>query len=64
CNSDPLDANSFPGDIDGDDICDEMDPDDTDGPNYIDPNEDNGTPGFGLVSALAVLALAAFARRD
>ena len=64
CNSDPLDATSVPGDIDGDDICDEMDPDDTDGPNYIDPDEDNGTPGFGLISALAVLALAAFARRD
>ena len=44
CNSDPLDATSVPGDIDGDDICDEMDPDDTDGPNYIDPDEDNGTP--------------------
>ena len=64
CNSDPLDATSVPGDIDGDDICDEMDPDDTDGPNYIDPDEDNGTPGFGLISALAVLALAAFACRD
>ena len=64
CNSDPLDATSVPGDIDGDDLCDEMDPDDTDGPNYIDPDEDNGTPGFGLISALAVLALAAFARRD
>ena len=64
CASDPLDAASVPNDIDGDDICDEMDPDDTDGPNYIDPSEDNGTPGFGLISALAVLALAAFARRD
>ena len=64
CTSDPLDSDSVPGDIDGDDICDEMDADDTDGPNYVDPNEDNGTPGFGLVSALAVLALAAFARRD
>ena len=64
CGSNPLDATSVPGDIDGDDICDEMDPDDTDGPDYIDPDEDNGTPGFGLISALAVLALAAFARRD
>jgi len=64
CASDPLDAASVPNDIDGDDICDEMDSDDTDGPNYIDPNGDNGTPGFGLISALAVLALAAFARRD
>ena len=64
CASNPLDSTSVPGDIYGDDICDEMDPDDTDGPNYIDPNEDNGTPGFGLISALAVLALAAFARRD
>ena len=64
CASDPLDAASVPNDIDGDEICDAMDPDNTDGPNYIDPNEDNGTPGFGLVSALAVLALAAFARRD
>ena len=64
CASDPLDSDSVPGDIDGDDICDEMDADDTDGPNYVDPNEDNGTPGFGLVSALVVLALAAFARRD
>tara|TARA_Y100001960_G_scaffold68154_2_gene71820 strand:+ start:3240 stop:5588 length:2349 start_codon:yes stop_codon:yes gene_type:complete len=64
CASNPLDSTSVPGDLDGDDICDEMDPDDTDGPNYVDPNGDNGTPGFGLISALAVLALAAFARRD
>ncbi|MBS64893.1 MAG: hypothetical protein CMA93_00960 [Euryarchaeota archaeon] len=64
CASNPLNSASVPGDLDGDDICDEMDPDDTDGPNYVDPNEDNGTPGFGLISALAVLALAAFARRD
>ena len=64
CGSDPLDANSFPGDVDGDGICDEMDPDDTDGPDYVDPDSENGTPGFGLISALAVLALAAFARRD
>ena len=53
----------MPTDTDGDGICDDIDDDNTDGPDYVDPDEGGGIPGFGLISALAVLALAAFARR-
>ena len=64
CNSEPLSANSVPTDIDGDGVCDAIDADNTDGPDYVKPDEGGSVPGFGLISALAVLALAAFARRD
>ncbi|MCH2261492.1 hypothetical protein, partial [Candidatus Thalassarchaeum betae] len=64
CGSDPLNANSVPTDTDGDGICEVRDNDNTDGPDYVDPDEGGSTPGFGLISALAVLALAALARRD
>ena len=64
CGSDPLNFNSVPTDTDGDGICDVRDNDNTDGPDYVDPDEGGSTPGFGLISALAVLALAALARRD
>ena len=56
CMSDPLDPNSSPSDSDGDGICDAMD--------VFDDNESNDTPGFGLISAISVLALAALARRE
>jgi len=64
CGSDPLNANSIPTDTDYDGICDSMDSDNTDGPGYVPAEETEGTPGFGLLSALTVLALAAIARRD
>jgi len=64
CGSDPLNANSIPTDTDGDGICEVRDNDNTDGPDYVDPDEGGSTPGFGLISALAMLALAALARRD
>jgi len=38
CNSDPLDVTSIPDDVDGDGICDVLDPDNTDGPDYVDPD--------------------------
>lgn len=56
CMSDPLDQDSSPGDSDGDGICDAMD--------IFDDNDSNDTPGFGLISAISVLALAALARRE
>ena len=56
CMSDPLDQDSSPGDSDGDGICDAMD--------IFDDNDSNDTPGFGLISAMSVLALAALARRE
>ena len=56
CMSDPLDPNSSPSDSDGDGICDAMD--------VFDDNDSNDTPGFGLISAISVLALAALARRE
>ena len=63
CNSDSLDSSSVPNDIDGDDICDYMDPDNTDGPEYVD-TEDNNTPGFGVViGTLAILCAAMFVGR-
>jgi len=64
CGSDPLNVNSIPTDTDGDGICDAIDNDNTDGPHYVPPDEGGSTPGFGLLSALTVLALAAIARRD
>ena len=56
CMSDPLDQDSSPGDSDGDGICDARD--------IFDDNDSNDTPGFGLISAISVLALAALARRE
>ena len=56
CMSDPLDPDSSPSDSDGDGICDEMD--------VFDDNDTNDTPGFGLISAISVLSLAALARRE
>ena len=56
CMSDPLDPNSSPSDSDGDGICDAMD--------VFDDNDSNDTPGFGLISAISVLALAALVRRE
>ncbi len=56
CMSDPLDPNSSPSDSDGDGICDAMD--------VFDDNDSNDTPGFGLISAISVLTLAALARRE
>ena len=53
CGSDSMDSTSVPNDIDGDEICDELDSDNTDGPEYV--SDDNNTPGFGLV--LATLAM-------
>ena len=57
CESNPLDPDSIPSDVDSDDICDPLD-------DFNDIEDSDETPGFGLVSALSVLALAAFARRD
>ena len=57
CGSDSIDSTSVPNDIDGDGICDELDSDNTDGPDYVP--DDNNTPGFGLVLAtLAILCAA------
>ena len=56
CMSDSLDPDSSPSDSDGDGICDEMD--------VFDDNDTNDTPGFGLISAISVLSLAALARRE
>ena len=56
CMSDPLDPNSSPSDSDGDGICDATD--------VFDDNDSNDTPGFGLISAISVLALAALTRRE
>ena len=56
CMSDPLDQDSSPTDSDEDGICDAMD--------VFDDSASNDTPGFGLISAISVLALAALARRE
>jgi len=56
CGADQYDSDSTPTDYDNNGVCDANDP-------VIEP-EPEGTPGFGLISALAMLALAAFARRD
>ncbi len=61
CNSDSMDSNSVPEDIDGDGVCDEMDSDNTDGPNYVEADE---TPGFGVIlGTLAILCAAMFVGR-
>ena len=56
CGTDQYDSGITPTDYDNNGVCDANDP-------IIEP-EPEGTPGFGLISALAVLALAALARRD
>ena len=56
CGTDQYDSDSTPVDYDSNGVCDVNDP-------IVEP-EPEGTPGFGLLSALTVLALAAFARRD
>jgi len=56
CESDPKDSDSTPGDSDGDGICDALD-------DYND-NESNDTPGFGIVTMVSAVALAALTRRD
>ena len=56
CGTDQYDSDSTPVDYDSNGVCDVNDP-------IVEP-EPEGTPGFGLLSALMVLALAAFARRD
>ena len=56
CGTDQYDSDSTPVDYDSNGVCDANDP-------IVEPEPD-GTPGFGLLSALTVLALAAFARRD
>ena len=56
CMSDSLDPDSSPIDSDGDEICDAMD--------VFDDSTSNDTPGFGLISLISVLALAALARRE
>ena len=56
CMSDSLDPDSSPIDSDGDGICDAMD--------VFDDSTSNDTPGFGLISLISVLALAALARRE
>ena len=56
CGTDQYDSDSTPVDYDSNGVCDANDP-------IVEP-EPEGTPGFGLLSALTVLALAAFARRD
>ena len=57
CGSDSMDSTSVPNDTDGDGICDELDSDNTDGPDYVP--DDNNTPGFGLVLATLAMLCAA-----
>ncbi len=56
CGADQYNSDSTPTDYDSNGVCDANDP-------IVEP-ETKGTPGFGLLSALTMLALAAFARRD
>ena len=56
CMSDSLDSDSSPSDSDGDGICDAMD--------VFDDSTSNDTPGFGFISLISVLALAALTRRE
>ena len=56
CMSDSLDPDSSPGDSDGDGICDAMD--------VFDDSTSNDTPGFGFISLISALALAALTRRE
>ena len=53
CLTISTDASSVPDDSDGDGICD------------LNEDDDGGLlPGFGLLTAISMLSLAAFARRD
>jgi hypothetical protein len=69
CGSDSLDADSTPSDYDGDGLCDAMDSDNTDGPDYT-PDEEtnlgwtNAVPGFpSLFAAISLLGAALLGRR-
>ena len=69
CGSDSLKADSVPADYDGDGICDPLDTDNTDGPDY-QPEEDtslgwsNVVPGFpALFAAIALVGAALLGRR-
>ena len=69
CGSDSLLAESVPSDYDGDGICDAIDTDNTDGPDY-EPAEEtnlgwtNAVPGFpALFAAIALLGAALLGRR-
>ena len=69
CGSNSLDINSVPADYDGDGICDPLDSDNTDGPDYT-PEEDtslgwsNVVPGFpALFAAIALVGAALLGRR-
>ncbi len=69
CGSDSLDANKQPADFDGDSICDALDDDNTDGPEY-EADEDtplgwsNAVPGFpALFAAIALVGAALLGRR-
>ena len=60
CGSDSLDAESIPGDVDDDGICDSLD-------DYVqtpDPVDDEETPGFGaLAGVISMLGAAMFLGR-
>ena len=69
CGSNSLDVDSVPADYDGDGICDPLDTDNTDGPDY-EPEEDtslgwsNVVPGFpALFAAIALVGAALLGRR-
>ena len=53
CISNSQDFESVPNDSDGDGICDQM-----------ESEESSGLPGFGVISAITMIAFAAFARRE
>ena len=53
CISNPQDIESVPNDSDNDGICDQM-----------ESEESSGLPGFGMISAITMIAFAAFARRE
>ena len=52
-----MNSSSRPIDTDGDGICDHLDSDNTDGPDYVP--DDNNTPGFGLFLATLAMLCAA-----
>ena len=52
CFSNPQDENSLPSDSDNDGICDSM-----------ESESSSGLPGFGLISTICMIGIAAFARR-
>jgi hypothetical protein len=58
CLTNPYSSSSVPADADEDGVCDHLE--------ILAGPEDSGwgLPGFGLVAALSMLALAALARRD